>query len=109
MFNEVFAAGSKYKTVHQAKGLEWEKVVVSLIPNPSKSRDNTTLEVMFQNPQLVCEENANEFTRMYYVACSRAMEELYIHLPCDFHCEIVKIALSSFVETTGQPISYDFI
>ena len=32
LFNEVFAENSKYLTVHQAKGLEWRKIVVGVLP-----------------------------------------------------------------------------
>ncbi len=80
LFTEVFSENSRYMTVHQAKGQEWEKVIVSLEPNSSRNRDNITLSGMFANPQLLNEENAQEFTRMYYVACSRAKRDLYIHL-----------------------------
>lgn len=80
LFTEVFSEDSRYMTVHQAKGREWEKVIVSLEPNSRRDRDNTTLSGMFSNPQLLNEENAEEFTRMYYVACSRAKVDLYIHL-----------------------------
>ena len=33
LFTEVFSETSKYMTVHQAKGLEWDKVIVSVTPN----------------------------------------------------------------------------
>ncbi|MCL4463292.1 MAG: ATP-dependent helicase [Firmicutes bacterium] len=109
LFTEVFSVGSKYMTVHQAKGLEWEKVVVSLTPNSRSNRDNITLNHMFQNPQLLAEDAAQEFTRMYYVACSRAKEDLYIHLPGGFDRCIIETALSNFTTTSGQNIDYEFI
>jgi DNA helicase-2/ATP-dependent DNA helicase PcrA len=109
LFKEVFSAQSRYMTVHQAKGLEWDKVVVSLIPNSRKNRDNTTLAAMFQTPQLMNEESSQEFTRMYYVACSRAKEDLYIHLPCDFDSSIIEGAISNFSTVSGQHIDYEFI
>lgn len=109
LFTEVFSVGSKYMTVHQAKGLEWEKVVVSLIPNSRSDRDNITLEAIFQNPLLLEEDSAQEFTRMYYVACSRAKEDLYIHLPDGFNRRIIEIALNNFTTISGQNIDYEFI
>ena len=109
LFAEVFSAGSKYMTVHQAKGLEWEKVVVSLTPNKATNRDNTTLEAMYSNPQLLAEEASQEFTRMYYVACSRAKEDLYIHLPEGFAPAIIQSAINSFTAKSKQKIEYEFI
>ena len=109
LFTEVFSAGSKYMTVHQAKGLEWEKVVVSLIPNKASNKDNTTLEVMYNNPCLLKEQAAQEFTRMYYVACSRAKEDLYIHLPNDFSLTTIDTAIRTFTIKSKQKIDYEII
>lgn len=109
LFTEVFSGGSKYMTVHQAKGLEWKSVVVSLKPNPRSNMDNITLERMFSNPQLLAEDSAQEFTRMYYVACSRAKEDLYIHLPSDFNQSIIESALNSFSIKSGHNIDYEFL
>ena len=99
LFTEVFSVNSRYMTVHQSKGLEWDKVVVSLKPNHHSNRDNITLRAMFQNPRLLNEEPADEFTRMYYVACSRAREDLYIHLPSGFDYNILENAIRNFTST----------
>jgi len=109
LFSEVFAPDSKYMTVHQAKGLEWDKVVVSVRPNIASNRDNTTLEAMYKNPQLLEEEPAQEFTRMYYVACSRAKEDLYIHLPTGFDPKIITAVIDSFMDKSKQRIEYEFV
>ena len=109
LFTDVFSAESRYMTVHQAKGLEWDKVVVSLLPNPNRNRDNTTLGAMFQNPQLLNEESSQEFTRMYYVACSRAKEDLYIHLPSNFDHNVLEKAITNFNTVSEQLIDYEFI
>ena len=109
LFTEVFSADSKYMTVHQAKGLEWEKVVVSLTPNSRSDRDNITLNSMFQNPQVLAEDAAQEFIRMYYVACSRAKVDLYIHLPDGFNQRIIETALNNFITKSGQSIDYEFV
>jgi len=96
LFTEVFSENSGYMTVHQAKGREWEKVICALEPNSRKDRDNTTLSNMFSNPQLIKEGNAEEFTRMYYVACSRAKVDLYIHLKKASDVSDLKTALDNY-------------
>jgi len=107
LFKEVFSANSKYMTVHQAKGLEWDKVIVSLIPG---RYDNTSLESLYSSPQILQETESEEFTRMYYVACSRAKEELYIHLPDDAKLvSLIQCKLDSFKNETHHKLEYDFI
>jgi len=106
LFTEVFSEKSRYMTVHQAKGLEWEKVIVSVTPN---NFDKIKIADLYSNPQLVNETPADEFTRMYYVACSRAMEDLYIHIPSGCASSDIENALSAFSEKTGQAIDYEII
>ena len=100
LFTEVFSPESKYMTVHQAKGLEWDKVIVSLNPN---NFDKIKLPIVYSNPEILKEEAADEFVRMYYVACSRARESLYIHLPSGFDQNVITTALN------GRNISYEII
>jgi DNA helicase-2/ATP-dependent DNA helicase PcrA len=57
-------------TVHSAKGLEWYAV---FIPH--------ALEGMFPSNRAVNIEEMEEERRLFYVACSRAKEELYISFP----------------------------
>jgi DNA helicase-2/ATP-dependent DNA helicase PcrA len=57
-------------TVHSAKGLEWYAV---FIPH--------ALEGMFPSNRATNLEEMEEERRLFYVACSRAKEELYITLP----------------------------
>ena len=109
LFTEVFSPNSRYMTVHQAKGLEWKKVIVSVNPNKRKDINNTTLSAMYANPKIKAEEAAEEFTRLYYVACSRAKEELYIHLPDNKDMAIIKTAIDTFIENSVQKIEYEFI
>lgn len=106
LFNEVFSENSKYMTVHQAKGLEWEKVIVSVIPNIF---DKTNMVSLYSDPQLLNEHPAEEFVRMYYVACSRAKEDLYIHIPSDCDASIVENAIKAFMTRTGQTVNYEII
>jgi hypothetical protein len=86
LFSEVFSKDSNYMTVHQAKGLEWDKVIVSVEPNRF---DKTKICEVYSNPQILEETSAEEFVRMYYVASSRAKEDLYIHLPDDFDTSLI--------------------
>ena len=106
LFTEVFSENSKYMTAHQAKGLEWDKVIVSLTPT---RRDGIKLSDVFSQPQLTAENNANEFVRMYYVACSRAREDLYIHIPS--YCEKATIVsnLDTYIQNTGCKLKYEFL
>ncbi len=104
LFSEVFSENSKYMTVHQAKGLEWDKVVVSVTPN---NFDKTNLKQFFSNPQLLQESSAEEFARMYYVACSRAKSELYIHLSDISLASIIKSSICAFhANNNGMVIDY---
>lgn len=90
LFTEVFSPGSKYMTVHQAKGLEWDEVIVSVSPN---NFDKIKLPAVYNKPEILKEAAADEFVRMYYVACSRARDSLYIHLADGFDQNIIDTAL----------------
>jgi len=57
-------------TVHSAKGLEWYAV---FIPH--------ALDGMFPSNRALTLEDMEEERRLFYVACSRAKEELYITFP----------------------------
>ena len=106
LFTEVFSENSKYMTVHQAKGLEWDKVIVSITPT---SRDGINLSDVFSRPQLTAENSANEFVRMYYVACSRAREDLYIHIPFNCTKDIIVSNLETYIQSTGCKLEYEFL
>lgn len=107
LFKNVFSNDSKYMTVHQAKGLEWKKVVVSLEPSRF---DNTTFLNMFNNPKITDETAQDEFTRLFYVACSRAEEELYIHLKNVMQeVETMKVKLEEYAEKNGLSNFFEFI
>ena len=93
-------------TVHQAKGLEWTKVIVSVTPNKF---DKIKIADLYVKPQLMNENSADEFTRMYYVACSRAKEDLYIHISDGCTGREIQVAINDFIEKTGQDIAYEFV
>ena len=106
LFTEVFSDNSKYMTVHQAKGLEWDKVIVSVTPNRF---DKIKIADMYSKPQLMDESPSDEFTRMYYVACSRAKEDLYIHIPNGCTAAGIQASINAFIESTGRPFAYEII
>ena len=106
LFTEVFSENSKYMTAHQAKGLEWDKVIVSLTPT---RRDGINISDVFSQPQLTAESSSNEFVRMYYVACSRAREDLYIHLPSECSKDIIVSNLDAYIQKTNCTLQYEFL
>ena len=106
LFTEVFSENSKYMTTHQAKGLEWDKVIVSLTPT---RRDGINISNVFSQPQLTAESSSNEFVRMYYVACSRAREDLYIHLPSECTKDIIVSNLDAYIQKTNCTLQYEFL
>lgn len=64
----------KFRTIHKSKGDEFENVLLLLEP---KENYNEEIELAFLlNPDM-----NNESHRVYYVALSRAMENLYICVP----------------------------
>ena len=106
LFTEVFSANSKYMTTHQAKGLEWDKVIVSLTPT---RRDNINISDVFSKPQLTEENSSDEFMRMYYVACSRAKEDLYIHIQSGCTKEVIVSNLNEYIKNTNCKLEYEFL
>ncbi|MDY2985020.1 MAG: ATP-dependent helicase [Synergistes jonesii] len=106
LFTEVFSENSRYMTVHQAKGLEWNKVIVSVTPNKF---DKIKIADMYSKPQLMDESPSDEFTRMYYVACSRAKEDLYIHISSGCTVAGLQTSINAFIESTGNDFAYEFI
>ena len=106
LFRDVFAKDAKYMTVHQAKGLEWDTVVVGAIPG---SREGITLIQMFSSPSIMNESVMDEFVRIYYVACSRAKKSLYIHIPDDQNLiNAIKEKLELFKQQKECSLMYDF-
>ena len=57
-------------TIHQAKGLEWDKVFILSV-----------VEGRFPSKRACDEGNIEEERRLFYVACSRAKNELYLCRP----------------------------
>ncbi len=79
-------------TVHQAKGLEWSHVFVIGLTDES-----------FPHRRAVDEPGGEEEERrIFYVAVSRAMNELYLSYPST----ITRGGYGPLVFTTAQPISH---
>lgn len=93
-------------TVHQAKGLEWEQVIISVTPNRF---DKTDLTSLYTSPELIQENPAEEFVRMYYVACSRAKEDLYIHITDTSIKKAVEASIREFSNKSGRTINYELL
>lgn len=107
LFVEVFSPNAKYMTVHQAKGLEWDTVIVGAVPTKS---DSTSLTGMFASPGILGENNADEFVRIYYVACSRARKALYIHIPDDQGLvDTIKQKLEAYKMEKNCSLQYEFV
>ena len=65
---------SKFRTIHKSKGDEFKNVLLLMQP---KENYNEETELAF----LINPDMNNENHRVYYVALSRAMENLFIAVP----------------------------
>ena len=52
---------------------------------------------------------ANEFVRIYYVACSRAINDLYLHIPEGCTRTEIETSLNKFIKKSGLALNYEFI
>lgn len=75
LFVDVFSPNSKYMTIHQAKGREWDEVIVDLMPSKNMDKGKS-LEKVFDTYSIKGVEN--EYQRIVYVACTRVKNHLYI-------------------------------
>lgn len=84
---ELFSENSKYMTVHKSKGKEFNSVLVNLEPfsNRSSVEKEFKPEEIFTSQKPIIENNTiyEEYLRIAYVACSRAINKLYIHIHGD--------------------------
>src|SRR5690625_2109553 len=109
LFKEVFSPNPNLMTIHAAKGREWKKVVVNLTPNFFDKQKNISFINMIKDPNVTTAKgDYGEFARLFYVACSRAKEELYIHIECKDKAEKVKINLENYRKERGLSKFYDF-
>lgn len=68
----LFEDNSYFKTIHKAKGEEYKNVLVVI---PEENEEKSLEFILKQNIE------KNEVHRVYYVACSRAKEKLFINVP----------------------------
>ncbi|WP_339241272.1 ATP-dependent helicase [Paenibacillus sp. FSL F4-0243] len=66
----------KDRTIHQAKGNEYENVLVNILPHNQNYSEKRELGFLL-NPDVIAKEDH----RVYYVAASRAMSNLYFCVP----------------------------
>lgn len=82
--NKIFANNTNYKTIHKSKGKEYEKVLVDLKPSAINNESTISAINIVINPIIQSnEENIKEiceFVRIFYVAISRAINELVVVL-----------------------------
>ncbi len=81
--NEIYVSDSRYKTIHKSKGKEYSKVLIDFKPSEISEKGINAIEVI-TNP-IIYTDNDNlkiisEFTRIFYVGISRAMDELTVVL-----------------------------
>jgi len=70
---------TKHRTIHKAKGDQFKNVLVIVKGEKGyKYKEERDLSFLL-NPSISNKESENE--RVYYVACSRAMNNLYINVP----------------------------
>lgn len=79
---------SKIRTIHQAKGDEFENVLLCLFDKTdkngkiNKNLDNILKDYLFESKTNIKEDSTiGEETRLLYVACSRAKKRLFINIP----------------------------
>jgi len=86
MIKDIFSATSKVMTIHKAKGLEFEKVFVDTEPFSTEKKKEINTYGILLNPQVFSDEadkdDLHEFTRVLYVAASRAENELLFLVEC---------------------------
>lgn len=85
--------------------LKWDKVIVSLTPI---NQDEINISDVFAQPRLTAESSSNEFVRMYYVACSKAREDLYIHIPSGCSKDTIASSLDTYIQNVGCKLEYEF-
>lgn len=76
LIQDIFSENSNYITTFQAKGAEFESVFVAL--RPTRTEKINLIDV-FSTPEII----DSEFSRILYVACSRAINNLIVYIPCN--------------------------
>ncbi|GAA0405194.1 ATP-dependent helicase [Paenibacillus motobuensis] len=114
--NEIFSQNSKYMTIHKAKGAEFESVLINIEASTRlDSKTCTPLNiicnpVIFNNSDDIDQKPYEEFTRIVYVAASRAKTKLYIHLKGDEQVAAqIDHAIGEYCQKNRKEKFYDFV
>ena len=102
-------------TVHKSKGREFDSVLVNLEPFSGRSnpeKDFKPEEIFFSHKAII--ENKplyEEYLRIAYVACSRAINKLYIHIHGDEAAakKIEKTLDAYYKDNVNSDKFYEFI
>ena len=96
MVNEIFTEDSKYVTVHRTKGKEYDSVFVNLEPLKDEKESLGSIVKALCDPNIL--DETSEFIRIAYVAFSRAINNLYIHINSkDENIEQMFVALDKYI------------
>jgi superfamily I DNA/RNA helicase len=111
---ELFSEDSKHMTIHQAKGKEFNNVLLNLEPFARVPEKSFNPKDIFITPTII--NNATnpafeEYTRVAYVGCSHAINKLYIHLHGDKQmAEAIANSLNNYYKGTPEKQNFfDFI
>lgn len=114
--SEVFSPNSRFMTIHKSKGAEFENVLINIEPaNKLDSHECSPINVLcnpviFGNSTSSEDEKYEEFTRIVYVAASRAKNKLYIHLTGDEEVAgKIALILDERCKKSGREKFYDFM
>lgn len=113
--NEIFSSSSRFMTIHKAKGAEFDNVLINIEPAARlDSKECTPLNILcnpliFEKSSDKAKKSYEEFTRIVYVAASRAKNKLYIHLNGDEQmASNIDHALGAYCKTKGKEKFFDF-
>ncbi|MGN7454174.1 UvrD-helicase domain-containing protein [Paenibacillus pasadenensis] len=113
--NEIFSRNSKFMTIHKAKGAEFDNVLINIEPATRLDSQACTPLNIICNPIIFKSSpdrdgnSYEEFTRIVYVAASRAKNKLYIHLNGDEQtANIIDHALGEYCIKNEKEKFFDF-
>lgn len=82
LVKEIFSDDSRYITTYQAKGAEYESVFAALKAvkfDKNRRGERVNISDVLLSP----DTEEEEFDRLLYVACSRAINQLFVYIDCN--------------------------